>query len=114
SVIGARAALLIPALSNEANDLPTAAPSGPLPAATPAPAPAMANAGIAVIDAISSARGIVMIWPHFLQWPRLPAIRGSSSNRAPQLWQKNTMLIAPFPSLVTGPRSPFEAPCLRT
>ena len=53
----------------------------------------MASAGIADIDAISSARGIVICWPHFLQRPLLPAIRGSTSNRAPQLWQKNTMPI---------------------
>jgi hypothetical protein len=58
----------------------------------------MANAGIAAIDAISSARGMAMNWPHFLQRPFLPAIRGSTSNRAPQLWQKNTMLIRSFPS----------------
>src|SRR5262249_22637675 len=34
---------------------------------------------------------MVITWPQFLQWPRLPAMRASSSNRAPQLWQKNTM-----------------------
>src|SRR5262249_5689111 len=46
---------------------------------------------IADIDASSAARGMDITWPHFLQWPRLPAMRASTSNRAPQLWQKNTM-----------------------
>jgi hypothetical protein len=39
-----------------------------------------------------------MNWPHVLQRPFFPAMRGSTSNRAPQLWQKNTMLIGLVPS----------------
>ena len=60
----------------------------------PAPTPAIARAGIAAIDAISSALGTVIRCPHFLQRPFLPATRGSTSNREPQLWQINTMPIA--------------------
>src|SRR5262249_4180037 len=94
TVSGASPTLLIPSLSHELIERPAAAVA-PAPiaalAAGAAPAPAIASAGMADIDAMSAARGIVIAWPHFLQWPRLPAMRASTSNRAPQLWQKNTM-----------------------
>src|SRR5262245_60519775 len=70
-------------------------PAGAIPGA--AGPPAAASAGIAAIDAISSALGTVIRCPHFLQRPCFPAARGSTSNREPQLWQKNTMLIEPIP-----------------
>src|SRR5262245_61870665 len=93
-VSGASPTLLIPSLSHELIEpaVATAAPAPPAARASgAAPAPAIASAGIADIDAISAARGMFITWPHCLQWPRLPAMRASTSNRAPQLWQKNTM-----------------------
>ena len=81
--------------TSPASTSPSQVVACPFPA--PAVAPTTAGTGRAAFITTSSAAGTVICFPHFLQRPCLPAIRGSTVNFEPQLWQKNTMLIGPDP-----------------
>ena len=110
TVIGARPTWLMPRLEPGGDRRAAAAADRPAPATTPAPAP-RAWPARASRPSTRSPRpgGSPCTGRTSCSGPFLPAIRGSTSNRAPQLWQKNTMPIERSPSGSTGQGRPRHA-----
>ncbi len=74
---------------------------------------APASAGISAVEPTGSALGIDRPWPQRLHCPFLPASPASTSNLAPQFWQRKTMPIGPVLRSAQTPTARAQRPGAR-